>query len=56
MRPATRLAQKLRRSFSSLITDEAADLLVEQEEIIDKLKGELRRKYNLPPLNKGSGS
>ena len=34
----TRIVHKLRRSFSSTVTDEAADLLVEQQEEIRRLR------------------
>lgn len=38
MKKATQIAGKLRRSFPNIVTDEAADLLMDQELEITKLR------------------
>ena len=43
MRDTTRLVHKLRRSFSSTITDEAADLIEDQAMIIRMFHREMAR-------------
>lgn len=42
MKKATVLARKLRRSFTSTVTDEAADMLMDQEERISELERRIK--------------
>lgn len=56
MKKATVIARKLRRSYSSTVTDEAADMLMDQEETIASLRQRIKElesneKYFLKSLH-----